>query len=77
MGNSINTDRRKTGGEELGYSSGLRKLEAGSGFCLRLPFHRGTSFAGDLGGLFQHVKMEAKPISITLCFNNKFTVHTA
>jgi hypothetical protein len=50
MGNSINTDkrrRRKIGGEELGYSSGLRKLEAGSGFGLRLSFHWGTSFAGD------------------------------
>jgi hypothetical protein len=46
----INTERRrKPGGEELEYSSGLRKLEAGSGFCLRLSFHWGT-FAGDLGG---------------------------
>jgi hypothetical protein len=52
--NRINTAKRKkgekTGGEELGYSSGLRKLEARSGFCLRLSFHWGTSFAGDLGG---------------------------
>jgi hypothetical protein len=51
MGNSINTDKRKrikAGGEELGYSSGLRKLEARPGSCLRLSFHWGTSFAGDL-----------------------------
>ena len=33
----------ETGGDELGYSSGLRKLEAGSGFCLKLSFHWGTS----------------------------------
>jgi hypothetical protein len=28
---------KKNGGEDLGYSSGLRKLESGSGYCLRLP----------------------------------------
>jgi hypothetical protein len=60
MGNSINTDKikkreKKTGDEELGYSSGLCKLEAGSGY-LRLSFHWGTSFAGDLGG-FQSLRV--------------------
>jgi hypothetical protein len=56
MGNSKNTDkgkereREKTGGEELGYFSGLRRLEARSGYCLRLSFHWVTYFAGDLGG---------------------------
>ena len=47
-GENINTDKRKkrggkTFGEELGYSSGLRELEAGSGFCLKLSFHWGNS----------------------------------
>jgi hypothetical protein len=42
--------KKPPGGEKLGYSSGLRKLEAGFCFCLRLSFHWGTSFAGDLGG---------------------------
>jgi hypothetical protein len=56
MRNSINTDKGKRGKKLVVRSWGILlgcvnlRLEAGFGFCLRLSFHRGTSFAGDLVG---------------------------